>query len=81
MAICTPACWTPVTCPTCGNTLPPAGRSVPLEMHLSDCCLEMQSNGFNKRHLWDEHDSTRHYIDPDGWAEHVAACARCRGEA
>jgi hypothetical protein len=31
-----------------------------------------------RRHLWDEHDSTRHYTDPEGWAAHEASCETCK---
>lgn len=45
---------------------------------LADCCHENQHSEINKRHLWDEHDSDRHYIDPEGWKEHVATCRVCK---
>ena len=77
--ICTERCWTPVPCPTCGSPLPPRGRSVPLEMNPADCCEEARTGPLNVRHLWSEHDSTRHYTDPEGWAEHVKNCEDCRG--
>lgn len=77
--ICTTICWTPVTCPRCGSQLPPRGRSVPLEMHISTCCDEARrSPTTNPRHLWDVHDSTRYYSDPEGWDEHVQNCEQCR---
>lgn len=70
--------WTRVHCPDCGNPLPPRGRSLPLEMIPPDCCERYRSDpNVNTRTLWDEHDSTRHYTDPDGWAEHERTCAQC----
>lgn len=76
-AICDEVCWTPKRCPTCDSPLGPRGRSVPLECHESECCAEARQASANKRHLWDEHDSTRHYSDPYGWAKHVESCSRC----
>lgn len=77
---CTSDCWKVVLCPECGNQLPPRGRSVPMAMQPPDCCMEHRHAQINTRHLWDEHDSTRHYTDPDGWARHVASCEQCRLE-
>lgn len=58
---CTPSCWTPVNCPSCGNPLPPHGRSVPLAMNIPDCCDEARmSPKVNPRHLWNEEEA------PDG---------------
>jgi hypothetical protein len=75
---CTRECWTAIPCPTCGNPLGPRGRSMPLEMGGSDCCEDARQDWkLNPRHLWDEHDSTRDYTDPEGWAKHVAHCERC----
>lgn len=80
--ICTPACWTPVPCPACGRPLPPRGRSIPLGASPGRCCEEAAgSSRINSRHLWHEHDDDRHYIDPEGWAAHVAACDSCRDES
>jgi hypothetical protein len=75
---CSAVCWTPVPCPDCGNALPPRGRSVAMATTPPTCCMEYRDTIGNRRHLWDEHDSTRHYTDPDGWAAHVAACETCR---
>lgn len=75
---CSEACWTAVKCPTCGNYLNPRGRSVPLEATESNCCAEAKYSPINKRHLWDEHDSTRHYTDPVGWEAHEANCEHCK---
>ncbi len=75
---CGPRCWMPVRCPSCGNRLPPRGRSSPLEMSPDSCCAEAQNTQANTRHLWSEHDSTRHYTDPEGWAAHVRDCEECR---
>lgn len=75
---CTPACWTPVPCPTCGSDLPPRGRSVGMEANPPQCCMEARYGPANTMHLWSEHDDTRHYTDPKGWAEHVRGCARCQ---
>lgn len=50
---CSPACWTSVNCPSCGNQLPPRGRSMPPEMGIMDCCDEARMNPvLNPRHLW-----------------------------
>jgi hypothetical protein len=55
---CTPACWTPVACPACGNQIPPRGRSVPLEFGIPDCCDEARMDpGINARHLWNEEEA------------------------
>lgn len=78
--ICTEACWTPVRCSTCGRTLPPRGRSAPLEMYTGACCEAQRYSDDHKRHLWDEHDSTRIYTDPVGWEAHVKQCKSCQGE-
>lgn len=56
---CTPSCWTPVNCPTCGNQLPPRGRSMPPEMGITDCCDEARMNSkINPRHLWNEEEAS-----------------------
>lgn len=76
---CTSTCWTAVPCPRCHRSLPPRGRSAPLEMHLSTCCAEFQHDSkVNTRHLWNIHDSDRAYSDPIGWSEHVSICENCR---
>lgn len=75
---CTPKCWTPVPCPVCGNSLPPRGRSVAMAMNPPQCCMEQQNTAINTRHMWSEHDSDRHYFDPEGWAEHVQDCEECQ---
>ncbi len=53
---CTSACWTPVACPSCGNSLPPRGRSVPLAMGgIPACCdAARMDSAVNPRHLWNE---------------------------
>jgi len=77
---CTPACWTPVPCGTCGRDLPPCGRDVG-NLYVADCCdNNRMSSRTNPRHLWGEHDSVRHYVDPVGWAAHEEACATCRDD-
>lgn len=73
---CTSECWTAVKCPDCGGPLPPRGRSVPAEMHAM-CCSEHKHDIANSRHLWDEHDSDRHYSDPEGWQLHLSTCKVC----
>ncbi len=79
--ICTERCWTAVPCPECGNSLPPRGRSVPLEMNTPMCCEKhARDPTINPRHSWDIHDSERSYMDPEGWKAHLAECAECRGE-
>jgi hypothetical protein len=78
---CTDRCWTQVPCPTCGDELPPRGRSIPLEDWIASCCEDNHHDvKANPRHLWNEHDSTRFYTDPEGWAEHEENCERCRPE-
>ena len=74
--MCSAKCWKPLECPTCGNDVPPRGRSVALEANPPQCCMDGQYDRANYRHLWDEHDSTRHFSDPVGWAEHCEACDR-----
>lgn len=56
---CTPACWTPVACPSCGNQLPPRGRSMPLAMGgLPACCdAARMDHAANPRHLWNEEEA------------------------
>lgn len=57
----------------------PFGRSAPLDFHI--CCENYAKPNLNGRHLWDEHDSTRWYTDPEGWATHEASCGQCGGDA
>lgn len=52
-----------------------------MEMAGSDCCHERQHSSMNTRHLWNEHDSDRHYADPEGWKQHVATCEVCNESA
>jgi hypothetical protein len=55
---CTPACWTPVACPSCGGQLPPRYRSVPLGMPVPSCCDKAsQDRDINPRHLWNEEEA------------------------
>ena len=75
---CTEKCWTPVPCPDHGDLMQPFGRSAGLGAY--KCCDNCRRSEINPRHLWNEHDSTRWYTDPDGWAEHEASCAGCRGD-
>ena len=75
---CTERCWTPIECPSCGRLLAPRGRSVALAMNESGCCYDARSSVLNTRHLWDEHDSTRFYTDPEGWEEHHQMCEQCQ---
>ena len=49
---CTPACATPIPCETCGNDLPPRGRSVPMAMGMPSCCEATRYDDRNTRHLW-----------------------------
>jgi hypothetical protein len=79
-APCTPACWTPVPCPTCGQDLDPRGRSVALEANPPQCCEDARYSTVNTRHLWSEHDEVRSITDPEGWAAHVADCVDCQDE-
>lgn len=75
MSTCAPSCWEPVRCPTHGREMTPLGRSAPMEM--ISCCDAHADPKVNTRHLWNEHDSTRHYTDPEGWAEHEKNCPEC----
>jgi hypothetical protein len=78
---CTETCWTQIECPGCRDTIPPRGRSVPLEFNINECCDAVRMNPrMNPCHLWSEHDSTRHYTDPEGWAKHEQSCEQCRGD-
>lgn len=74
--VCTPECWTPVECPVHHWTLPPRGRSAPDGMPTCEHVYDPE----NRRHLWDQHDPERWRFNPDGEAEHLAQCARCRAE-
>lgn len=76
--ICTEKCWTAVECPDHGDRMNPRGRSSALDDYY--CCENYSKPDLNPRHLWSEHDSTRWYTDPEGWAEHEAGCKRCKGE-
>lgn len=75
---CDEKCWTPIRCQTCGSEVGPRGRSIPIEMTPADCCETARQSERNTRHLWDGHDSTRHYTDPEGWKAHVLLCETCR---
>lgn len=75
--ICTEKCWTPTRCPDHGDPMNPFGRSAPLG---AEGCCDNYAKSDNPRHLWSEHDSTRHYTDPEGWAAHEAACQQCGPE-
>jgi hypothetical protein len=77
MSVCTERCWTAVVCPDHGTRMNPFGRSAP---DGTNCCENYSVSKLNPRHLWDEHDSTRWYTDPDGWGKHEAGCAICKGE-
>lgn len=74
MGACSEKCWTPVVCEVCSIEMPPAGRSA------SDTYMTCahQHGVTNTRHLWDRHDSSRSYTDPEGWEMHVDECQRCR---
>ena len=74
---CTAACWTETQCPVCRRPQSPRGRSVPLAA-ANGYCDGHECAGRTQRHLWDEHDEARWYVDPDGWNAHVASCAQCR---
>ena len=75
---CTEKCWTPVACPDHGGRMYPFGRSAGIEAY--HCCDNYADSKVNPRHLWDEHDSTRWYTDPEGWNAHEATCKQCRGD-
>lgn len=78
--LCTESCWKPAPCPTCARPMYPRGRDVPLGCYEAECCREARYSAANQRHLWSEHDSTRGYSDPEGWAEHVTGCEECRDD-
>ena len=73
--LCSPRCWTPKVCPDHGDGMPPFGRAAPLDMYI--CCDNYAKSAVNPRHLWNIHDSTRWYTDPEGWAEHERTCPEC----
>lgn len=80
---CGPNCWRSVDCTLCGMRKQPIGRSMPMETAGSYCdeeCPAYRKDPYPP-HLFSEHDSTRHYSDPKGWAAHEASCADCRGES
>lgn len=70
-AICSEKCWTSVRCPDHGDLMNPRGRDAGMESYV--CCDNYQTD-VNTRHLWHQHDSTRYYTDPEGWAAHAAEC-------
>lgn len=74
MIMCDPECWERKTCPKCGKEVPPHGRSIPMEATDSYC---EGGHMTHHRHLWDIHDYTRYYTDPEGWAQHVSICLAC----
>jgi hypothetical protein len=66
-AQCSVSCWTPYECSTCGNDVPPRGRSVSLEANPPQCCLDAQYAQANQRHWWNREEwieTLRH--DPRG---------------
>ncbi len=75
MSKCTSICWTRVDCPDHGRELWPRGRSAPLGV--GSCCSKADASATNPRHLFDEHDSDRHFSDPEGWKAHVQTCHEC----
>ena len=48
--------------------------------HCGEVCDNYADPKLNPRHLWDEHDSTRWYTDPEGWNDHEASCKECKGD-
>lgn len=77
---CTEKCWTKVPCPECGRLMPPAGRSVPMATPPCHCSEKYVHTKINTCHLWNRHDSSRVYTDPEGWKQHVEECEACREE-
>ena len=75
---CSEECWAAKPCPEHGDQMPPFGRSLAYQEYV--CCERYRDNRVNPRHLWHEHDSTRWYTDPDGWAAHEASCDQCKGD-
>ncbi len=83
MSACMPNCWEPVYCRVCGRPYSPIGRAVATEAASGYCDPHDPCDPSDKRwkpHLWSQHDSTRHYADPEGWAAHEASCDQCRPE-
>jgi len=76
--ICIEKCWKAKDCPDHGNRMNPFGRSSGLGSY--DCCDNWQKSDVNPRHLWDVHDSTRWYTDPEGWDAHEECCPLCQPE-
>lgn len=76
--VCGPKCWTRIPCPDHGDGMNPFGRSSPIGAE--GCCDNYAKSDINPRHLWSEHDSTRWYTDPEGWADHEANCKECSPE-
>lgn len=79
MRVCIESCWISISCPDCGNSLPPAGRSYPVGT-VNECCSKHQNTKLNQRHLWNKHDSDRAYTDPEGWENHLKECDNCRND-
>lgn len=79
MIKCTEECWIAGHCPEHSQPMTPRGCSIPLAMSHPCCDLYMDPN-INKRHLWSEHDSSRSYVDQDGWASHVDSCKECKND-
>lgn len=79
MSGCSDKCWTPTLCPDHGDRMTPRGRSAPMDMWI--CCDNRYDPSINECHLWDEHDSTRWYTDPEGWEAHEATCQQCMEES
>ena len=68
--LCTEECWTQQTCPTCGNNVPPRGRSTPLELGLPlSCCEPLQHSDWNKCHAWSE----QHAREEWAWLRSIKA--------
>ena len=75
---CTPECWTETECQVCHLPQAPRGRSVALIAAAGYCYSDCPGWVTVRRHLWDVHDSTRLYNDPQGWADHLNACQTCQ---
>jgi hypothetical protein len=69
MPSCTPDCWTPATCTTCGRHKALSGRSIPPALYGAYCDALCPGHFDDPQapHLTSEHDSDRAYFDEE-WA-------------
>ena len=55
----------------------PDAAARPRRRHVRLPVLRQLPDAINTMHLFSEHNSTRVYTDPEGWADHEANCAKC----